>query len=105
MWLDSEGQLKKEERLGSWIHAPPFVKGSSLMIKEPGYYEARKKERQQMSNKEPSLIPVVVLGLQKSSVVVQPLAKEGVNFQEENNVKGSGPEIEERIMVRRVREN
>lgn len=58
-----------------------------------------------MSNKEPSLIPVVVLGLQKSSVVVQPLAKEGENFQEENNVKGSGPEIEERIMVRRVREN
>ena len=38
-----EGQLKKEECLGSWIHAPPFVKGSSLMIKEPGYYEARKK--------------------------------------------------------------
>ena len=58
-----------------------------------------------MSNKEPSLIPVVVLGLQKSSVVVQPLAKEGENFQEENNVKGSGPKIEERIMVRRVREN
>lgn len=45
------------------------------------------------------------MGLQKSSVVVQPLAKEGENFQEENNVKGSGPEIEERIMVRRVREN
>lgn len=75
------------------------------MIKVPSYYEARKKERQQRRNKEPSLIPVVVLGSQKSPVVVQPLAKEGEDFQEENNVRGSGPDIEERITVGRVSEN
>ena len=47
LWLDSEGQLKKEEQAyGSWICAPLIVKGSSLVIKVSGYYEARKKDRQ-----------------------------------------------------------
>ncbi|KAF3972477.1 hypothetical protein CMV_004026 [Castanea mollissima] len=41
----------------------------------------------------------------KSPVVVQPLAEEGEDFQEENNVRGSGLDIEERIIVGRVSEN
>ena len=58
-----------------------------------------------MNNKEPSPILVVVLGLQKSLVVVYPIAEEGEDFQEENNVRGSGPEIEERITSGRVKKN
>jgi len=58
-----------------------------------------------MNNKEPSPILVVVLGLQKSLVVVYPIAEEGEDFQEENNVRGSGPEIEERITGGRVKKN
>lgn len=46
LWLNNEGQLKKEEQAyGSWIHASSFIKGSSPVIKVPGYYEVRKKER------------------------------------------------------------
>ena len=58
-----------------------------------------------MNNKEPSPILVVVLGLQNSLVVVYPIAEEGEDFQEENNVRGSGPEIEERITGGRVKKN
>ena len=38
-------------------------------------------------------------------MVVYPIAEEGEDFQEENNVKGSGLEIEERITGGRVKKN
>ena len=81
LWLDSEGQLKKEEQAnGSWICASPFVQGSSLVIEVLSFYEARKKERQQMSRRGAILILVVVLGSQQPLVVVQPLSEEGEDF-------------------------
>ena len=84
LWIDSEGQLKKEEQAyGSWIRAPPFVKGRSPVIKVPGFYEARKKEKQWMSREEPIPSPVVVLGSQQAPVVVQTRNEERVVVQEE----------------------
>ena len=84
LWIDSEGQLKKEEQAyGSWICAPSFVKGRSPVIKVPGFYEARKKEKQRMSREEPIPSPVVVLGSQQAPVVVQTWNEERVVVQEE----------------------
>ena len=84
LWIDSEGQLKKEDQAyGSWIRAPPFVKGGSPVIKVPGFYEARKKEKQWMSREEPIPSPVVVLGSQQVLVVVQTQNEERVVVQEE----------------------
>ena len=79
LWIDSEGQLKKEEQAyGSWICAPPFVKGRSPVIKVPGFYEERKKEKQWMSREEPIPSPVVVMGSQQAPVVVQTRNEERV---------------------------
>ena len=98
LWLNNEGQLKKEEQAyGSWIHASSFIKGSSSVIKVPGYYEVRKKERKQANSKDQSPIPVVVLGSHNSPMMVQPEVEEGADFVEGSNVRGSNPEIEERI--------
>ena len=84
LWIDSEGQLKKEEQAyGSWIRALPFVKGRSLAIKVPSFYEARKKEKQRMSREEPIPSPVVVLGSQQALVVVQTWNEERMVVQEE----------------------
>ena len=103
LWLNNEGQLKKEEQAyGSWIHASPFIKGSSPVIKVPGYYKARKKERKQANSKDQSPISVAVLGSHNYPVVVQPEVEEGADFAEGSNVRGSNPEIEERITSGRV---
>lgn len=84
LWIDSEGQLKKEEQAyGSWIRAPLFVKGRSPVIKVPGFYEARKMEKQRMSTEEPIASTVVVLGSQQVLVVVQTRNEERVVVQEE----------------------
>ena len=53
------------------------------MIKVPGFYEARKKEKQWMSREEPIPSPVVVLGSQQVLVVVQTQNEERVVVQEE----------------------
>ena len=98
LWLDSEGQLKKEEQAyGSWILAPPFVKGSNPVIKVPGFYEARKQEKQRASSKTPSPISVVVLGSHNSPVVAQPVIEEVEDFSVDSNDRGSNPDKEERF--------
>ena len=103
LWIDSEGQLKKEEQAyGSWIRAPPFVKGRSSVIKVPGFYEARKKERQQMSREEPTPIPVVVLGSQQPLVVVQSQFEEGEDVQEERRDRDVCVETEVMTTLERV---
>uniref|UniRef100_A0A7N2L834 Zinc knuckle CX2CX4HX4C domain-containing protein n=1 Tax=Quercus lobata TaxID=97700 RepID=A0A7N2L834_QUELO len=72
LWLDSEGQLKKEEQAyGSWIRAPPFVKGSSPVIKVPGSHN--------------------------SPVVAQPIIEEVEDFPVDSNDRGSNPDKEERF--------
>ena len=48
---------------------------------------------------------MVVLYSYNSLVVVQPVAKEGEDFLKGSNVKGSGLDIEERIMGDRVEKN
>ena len=53
------------------------------MIKVPGFYEARKKEKQWMSREEPIPSPVVVLASQQVPVVVQTQNEERVVVQEE----------------------
>ena len=53
------------------------------MIKVPGFYKARKKEKQRMSREEPIPRSVVVLGSQQVSVVVQTRNEERVVVQEE----------------------
>lgn len=99
LWLHSEGQLKKEEQAyGPWIRAQPFVKGCSSVIKVPGFYEARKKERQQGNNKGPSPNPEVVLESQNSPVVVQLATEEGEFFREGSIFRVLVPDFEERIM-------
>ena len=47
------------------------------MIKVPGFYEARKKERQQMSRTRPTLILVAVLDPKESPVMVQSQSEVG----------------------------
>ena len=60
LWIDNEGQLKKEEQAyGSWICAPLFVKGRSPVIKVPCFYEA-KKRREQMNKEDPTPKSMVV---------------------------------------------
>ena len=98
LWIDSKGQLKKEgQAYGPWIRAPPFVKGSKPVIKVPGFYKARKKEKQQASSKTPSPIPMVVLRLYNSPVVAQPIIEEGEDFLVDSNDRRSIPNNEERF--------
>lgn len=77
LWIESEGNLPKESQAyGAWIHAAPFVKGKSPVLKVSGFYSATKSLQKQIVDGGHEVVqPVDLAGDQPISVEVVQIKK------------------------------